>query len=485
MAAVRSRSLRARGRTGQAGASVCIGGYLVSRLKEYGVRHIFGIPGDYVLRFCHHLQDSGMAMVGTAKEDGAGFAADAYARVSGMGALYVTYCVGGLSVANAVAGAYAEKSPVVVISGAPGMNERINDPLLHHKVKTFNTQKEIFERLTVCAVVLDDAQSAFQRIDEALRACWTLKRPVYIELPRDMVDVVPRQPYQSAAVAEPVSHAAALSEAVAEAVAALARAKRPVILADVEIHRFGLGIELTELVARSGIPVAVTILGKSVIGEGDPSFIGVYEGAMGHPEVRRQVEDSDCLLMLGTVLTDVNLGVFTASLERSRIIEATSEKIQVRHHRWEGVRLGDFLRALIKAPLAKRRVVRRRPKPPIAPAGEARMTAERLFQLINVRLQDRMAVVCDVGLCLFGAIDLVIQRKTEFLALPATPRWASASPASIGLGAGQPRAASGGAGRRWGLPNDRQRALNHRPAGARSDRGGVQQLRLYHRALHR
>ena len=114
-----------------------IGQYLIQRLQDYGVRHVFGIPGDYILGFYDQLSRSPLSVVGTAKEDGAGFAADAYARVHGMGACCVTYCVGGLSVANAVAGAYAEKSPVVVITGSPGMRERINDPLLHHKVRTF------------------------------------------------------------------------------------------------------------------------------------------------------------------------------------------------------------------------------------------------------------------------------------------------------------------------------------------------------------
>ncbi len=337
-----------------------IGGYLIRRLHEYGVRHAFGIPGDYVLRFYDQLAHSPIQVIGMAKEDGAGFAADAYARVAGIGCLCVTYCVGGLSVANPVAGAYAEKSPVVMISGSPGMNERIKDPLLHHKIKSFSTQKEIFEHITVAAVVLDDAQSAFRRIDEALRACWTRKRPVYIELPRDMVDVVPELPQHDAPEPPEARDEGAFAEALAEAVALLSRAQRPVILADVEVHRFGLAIELTRLAETTGIPVAVTILGKSVISELHPNFIGVYEGAMGRPEVRDAVEGSDCLLMLGTVLTDVNLGVFTAHLDRSRAIEATSEKVQISHHRWDGVPLGDFLRALTAAAIPPRAVPPRR-----------------------------------------------------------------------------------------------------------------------------
>ena len=104
-----------------------IGGYLIQRLRDYGIEHVFGIPGDYILAFYAQLEQSSLGVVGTTREDCAGFAADAYARVRGMGAVCVTYCVGGLSVCNSVAGAYAEKSPVVVISGSPGLGERKNN----------------------------------------------------------------------------------------------------------------------------------------------------------------------------------------------------------------------------------------------------------------------------------------------------------------------------------------------------------------------
>src|SRR3954462_12847720 len=170
-------------------ASLSIGQYLIDRLYEHGVRHVFGIPGDYVLAFYDQLQRSKLQIVNTCDEQGAGFAADAYAGVRGLGAVCVTYCVGGLKVANTTAEAFAEKSPVVVISGAPGIREREKNPLLHHKVREFDTQKKVFEQLTVASTVLSDPQTALQEIDRVLHACLRYKRPVYIELPRDMVQV--------------------------------------------------------------------------------------------------------------------------------------------------------------------------------------------------------------------------------------------------------------------------------------------------------
>src|SRR6187551_2826946 len=140
--------------------SLTIGEYLIQRLYAQGVRHVFGIPGDYVLGFYDLLSKSKLRIVNTCDEQGAGFAADAYARVHGLGVVCITYCVGGLKVVNPVAGAFAEKSPLVVISGAPGLHEREKNPLLHHKVREFDTQKRVFEQITVASAVLSDPDTA-------------------------------------------------------------------------------------------------------------------------------------------------------------------------------------------------------------------------------------------------------------------------------------------------------------------------------------
>src|ERR1700756_775157 len=90
--------------------SNAIGDYLIKRLEAMGVGHIFGIPGDYVLGFYDALERSNLRVINTCDEQGAGFAADAYARVRGLGAVCITYCVGGLKVANPTAGAFGAKT---------------------------------------------------------------------------------------------------------------------------------------------------------------------------------------------------------------------------------------------------------------------------------------------------------------------------------------------------------------------------------------
>jgi TPP-dependent 2-oxoacid decarboxylase len=421
--------------------STSIGEYLIQRLYKYGVRHVFGLPGDYVLGFYDLLQQSKLRIINNCDEQGAGFAADAYARVRGLGAVCITYCVGGLKVANATAEAYAEKSPVVIISGAPGIKERSRNPLLHHKVREFDTQKKVFEQLTVASTVLSDLQTAFQEIDRVLHAALRYKRPVYIELPRDLVNEPGIAHHQPREVHEG-SDAHALEAALAEAQDMINGARKPVIIADVEVHRFGLQKVVMALAEKAKIPVATTLLGKSVIGEQHPYYLGVYEGAMGRERVRRYVEASDCVLLLGAFMTDLNLGVFTARLDPARSIYTTSEKLSIRYHSFDNVRFKDFMQGLLSLKL-RRRVLPRLSFPRSSDSQvvprPGPLTVKRLFEQLNSFLTESTVVVADVGDALFGAADLFIHHRTEFLGPAYYASMGFAVPASIGVQMANPK----------------------------------------------
>jgi len=416
-----------------------IGDYLIQRLEALGVGHVFAVPGDYVLGFLHELDRSSLRVINTCDEQGAGFAADAYARVRGLGVVCITYCVGGLKVANATAEAFAEKSPVVVISGAPGTRERVKNPLLHHKVRDFDTQFRVFQQLTVASTVLDDPHTALREIDRVLMAALRFKRPVYIELPRDMIGAVGTA-WPASAVSEG-SDPDALREVLREATAMINAAHQPAILAGVELHRFGLQDQLLQLVEATNIPVAATMLGKSVIAETHPLYLGVYQGAMGHDEVRQYVESSDCLIMLGAFMTDVNLGIYTAQLDQQRSISVTSERAAIGYHSFADIRLEDFLRGVITADIHRRGTVAiPHPQPPEAfiPTLGAPVTIQRLFQRLNAFLDDDTVVIADPGDALFAGVDLFIQSRTEFLAPAYYTSLGFAVPASIGVQLARP-----------------------------------------------
>jgi len=419
-----------------------VSSYLIDKLYSLGVRHIFGVPGDYVLGFFHALERSSLRIINTCDEQGAGFAADAYARVNGLGVVCITYCVGGLKVANPTAQAFAEKSPVIVISGAPGTNERIKTPLLHHRVRDFDTQLKVFEQLTVASTVINNPQTACREIDRVLHEALRYKRPVYIELPRDMLSANVTLPHHPREKIEP-GDTDGLQEALNEATDMINAAKKPVIIAGVELHRFGLQDTLLKLLEHTGIPIVATLLSKSVIRENHPQYLGVYEGAMCREELRRYVESSDCLILLGALMTDIDLGVFTAHLEQRRSIYVSSEKLLIRYHAYEGMSMEDFIHGLLKVNIRRREgidiVKPPQPQQPTpAPVSGKQLTVKYLFQSLNDFLDDNTVVIADPGEAMFAAADMTIHGETEFLAPAYYTSMGFALPASIGVQMAKP-----------------------------------------------
>jgi len=408
--------------------------YLIKKLYDYGVRHVFGVPGDYALGFFHELELSNLEVVNTCDEQGAGFAADAYARVNGLGVVCVTYSVGSLKVANSTAQAFAEKSPVIVISGAPGVKERLENPLLHHKVGSFDTQLKVFEQLTVASTIINDAEIAGKEIDRVLSAAIRNKQPVYIELPRDMgTEIV--TPYKTSLVFDQNTDKNVLKEALVEAVTIINSSKKPVILAGVEIHRFGFQKLLLKIIEKTNIPIACTLLGKTVISENHPRFLGIYEGAMGREDVKDYVESSDCLILLGTFMTDINLGIYTAHLEKGSSIYVTSEKISIHYHTFENIQMEEFLQGFLNSDL-KFHKTNNIPHPihPVQtkPIKGKNVSVSYLFQSLNWFLDDNTIVITDPGDAMFGAVDMTIHKAAEFLAPAYYASLGFAVPASIG-----------------------------------------------------
>src|SRR5882672_3943413 len=212
---------------------------LLEGLKNHGAREIFGIPGDFVLPFFKIIEESSILPHFTlSHEPAVGFAADAAARYhAGIGVAVVTYGAGAFNLVNSVAGAYAERSPVVVIAGAPGARERTGGFMLHHQARTIDTQANVFHQVTCDQAVLNNPETAPAEIARVLRSARERSLPVYIEFPRDMVaeqvEPVPMLP-RSAVDTD------AVAECAAEILARLARAKSPVIVVDIEIRRYGI-----------------------------------------------------------------------------------------------------------------------------------------------------------------------------------------------------------------------------------------------------
>lgn len=387
--------------------------FLIERLENAGVKHVFGVAGDYVLQFINKITNSQkLEFINNTDENHAGFAADAYARVHGIGCVCATYNVGALKLCNAVAGAYAERSPVIVISGSPGIRERNEDFLLHHVVKSFDNQLSIFKHITCYSVILDDATTAGWQIDQAFEMLKHYKQPIYIELPRDIADQPLRYDvYRQGTPVEVATDEENLEEAFSEVQTWIQQSKKPVIMAGVQIARCGLGSNLVRFAERHNIPMVTTLLSKSTVNEHHPLFAGVYCGSKTTEDsVCQLVDDSDCLLVFGEMLTDMMFGFQSQKFTKRQAVFCSIEELKVRNHKYSNVGFVDFCNRIFKADLGKKEPPEFSSRKVIEKfiPQQTNITTERFFQKINGMLTDQMIVVADIGECLFGASELTV-----------------------------------------------------------------------------
>ncbi len=401
---------------------------------------MFGVPGDFTLLLNHLLDQQPGLFVGTCDEQGAGFAADAYARLRGIGVVMVTWGVGGLKLVNSTAQAWAESVPVVVISGAPGLGERAGDPLLHHKVKDFATQMRVMQDVTEYAAYVDDPQTAPRIIAEAFATARRECRPVYLEIPRDIVGEpcgpLPEIPPPPDAEPDPEVLAACLDDLQRE----LDAAARPAIISGVLVARLGLQAHLDAIARATGYPVAETLLGKSSVGSDDPWFRGVYAGAISSDtHVRELIDNADRVLVLGAYISDLNTGLFTTGLERAHTIISHQKTTHVGVRGYDGVGMAAVMRGLVDrlgATVSDRQPGPRLRPPFTASPGEP-LSARALFEALRARLGHGHTIIAEAGDSLFGSADLRPE-ESGFLATAYYASLGYAVPAALGAGLARP-----------------------------------------------
>jgi indolepyruvate decarboxylase len=410
---------------------------LLQGLKDHGARELFGIPGDFILPLFKVIEESRILPHFTlSHEPGVGFAADAAARYhSGLGVAVVTYGAGAFNLVNAVAGAYAERSPVVVIAGAPGAGERASGFALHHQARTVDTQFSVFREITCDQAGLTDPAAAPHAIARVLRSARERSLPVYIEFPRDMVGVaseavpvLPRRPVD----------AAALAECADEVTQKLRTAKSPVIIVDVEVRRYGAEDRVAELARRLKIPVVTTFMGRGLLENAGDVVRGTYLGAAGDAAVTRLVEDADALLLLGVILSDTNFALSERKLDPRSTMLVIDREVRIGHHVYPDLPIEDVVGALLARakPATRRSKGRRAPLryPRGLAADDAPIAPSDIATAIN-DLFDRhgtMPMTSDIGDCLFTAMEI------ENTALAAPGYYAGMGfgvPAGIGVAA--------------------------------------------------
>src|SRR5499427_572600 len=384
---------------------------LLAALKENGAHDIFGIPGDFVLPLFKVIEESNILPNFTlSHEPAVGFAADASARYhAGLGVAAVTYGAGAFNLVNSIAGAYAERSPVVVIAGAPGAHERSSGYLLHHQARTIDTQLAVFREITCDQAVLTDPVTAPTQIARVLRSAREMSLPVYIEFPRDMV----------AAEVEPVlalpprhADAGALAECADEILACIDKAAAPVAVVDVEIRRYGVEDKIAALARKLNLPLVTTFMGRGLLEHAGDVVAGTYLGAAGDPAITKLVEDADLVLMLGVIFSDTNFALSNRAPDPRRTILASSREVQIGYHCFRDVPLADLIEGLearAKPSTPRPHQLKRRSAYPRGlPADDAPIAPSDVATAIN-DLFDRhgkMPMTSDIGDCLFTAMEI-------------------------------------------------------------------------------
>jgi len=420
--------------------AITLRSFLFDQLWARGVRHIFGIPGDFVLNLYEALERDGrFGLVRLSHEPAVGFAADGSARITGgLGVCCVTYGAGGLNMVNPVACAYAEESPLVVLSGGPGRIEKRAGLPVHHEVKSFESQLRVYAEVTEYSAILDDPRTAAAHIARALDVAVKMKRPVYLEIPRDMVDAPIDSPAEDAAL-ELNTDEGAVAEAVAEIAERLSTAARPVLIVGVEVHRFQLRDQVVRLAERLGVPVASSFLGRGVFPTRHLQFAGTYLGVVSPPPLRDVVENSDCVLLLGELISDTSLGVSAERLTESNLIICVAREVFVGHHRYRDTPLERVVAGLVESPAlaawpAQAAAV---PLPVLAgleprSADAAPMTVARVIEAANefVEAHPEVPLVSDTGDCLFAAVEI---QSNDCVAPAYYATMGFAVPAALGL----------------------------------------------------
>ena len=406
---------------------------LLLALKAHGARQIFGIPGDFALPYFRIIEESQILPLYTlSHEPGVGFAADASARINGgLGVAAVTYGAGALNMINAVAAAFAEKSPLVVLSGGPGKGESRSGLLLHHQAKTLDSQFQIFKEITCDQVRLDDAERAPADIARVLASCLRKSEPVYIEIPRDMVAMpcAPVVPEPSQAV-DPD----ALEACVDEILERLAQAKSPVLMAGVEVRRYGLEAKVALLSRRLGIPVVTSFMGRGLLADQDAPLVGTYMGVAGFPEVTQLVENSDGLFLLGEIICDTNFAVSETKIDMRKTIQALDGRVTIGYHTYSHLPLAAVVERMLACLGADEKVFSVKPQTFRygMPADSNSITPTDIATAVNDLMvaHGKMPIASDMGDCLFTAMEI------EHTALVAPGYYATMGfgvPAGLGL----------------------------------------------------
>ncbi|UPQ73944.1 alpha-keto acid decarboxylase family protein [Kluyvera ascorbata] len=422
--------------------SYTVADYLLDRLADCGVDHLFGVPGDYNLQFLDHvIAHRQIRWVGCANELNAAYAADGYARMQGCGALLTTFGVGELSALNGVAGSFAEHVPVLHIVGAPSTSAQQRRECLHHTLGdgNFDHFRQMSAPVSVAQGVLD-AANARDEIDRVLRDIVRYSRPGYLLLPADIASLPTSRPVNALTVNNAPTDSTELAEFVSHARALLRDSRRVSLLADVLALRFGLQSTLNKWVDAVPIPHATMLMGKGLFNETHAGFVGTYSGGASLPETRAAIEDADVIFCIGTCFTDTITAGFTHHIPQEKSIEIQPFAARVGKRWFSGISMQEAVNALMTLSrdfsaqwqIQPGRVMKS------ASADNGHLTQRHFWQTLEKYLQPHDILLGDQGTAAFGLADLTLPQGASLIVQPLWGSIGYTLPAAFGAQTSQP-----------------------------------------------
>ena len=425
-----------------------VGSYLAARLSQIGLKHHFAVAGDFNLVLLDQLlTNKDLEQVYCCNELNCGYSAEGYARACGAAAAVVTFSVGGLSAINAIAGAYAENLPVILVSGAPNTNDRATEHLLHHTLAThdWSYQWEIAKKLTCAAVAITSAADAPHQIDYAIRSALREKKPAYIEIACNIAAAPCAAPGPvSALIAEEPSDAESLEGAIAAASNFLQGKQKPVLLIGSKLRAARAEKQAIELADALGCAVTVMAAAKSFFPEDHPQFAGIYWGEISSPGAREIVDWADAVVCVGTIFNDYSTVGWTAMPSGGGVLTADQNRVYLDGYDFGRVHLRDFLAGLARkvekrdATMVEYKRIRAEPRPEIRAEPEAKLMRAEIVRQIQSLLTADTTVIAETGDSWFNGVALKLPGGARF---EVEMQWGSIGwsvPATFGYAVGAP-----------------------------------------------
>jgi indolepyruvate decarboxylase len=415
-----------------------VGQYLVDRLHQLGLEHLFSIAGDYSIEWLNrYVTPSSIEIIEEVNEVNAGYAADGYARLKGIGVLCVTYSAGALCAVNAVAGAYVEKVPLVLINGTPSIKKTLTFEQTgfsaHHFISGRETDLQSFEHITVVTIRVDNPDLAPMLIDYALTQCISERRPIYIELLQDMVDLECEPPRGVLKPARILSDETSLEQSVAQICAKLESAENPLIWVGVEIDRLGLQQKAMSLIQQLNVPFVTELLSKAVLSEDDALFVGVLDGQASSTAVTDLARTSDFILALGVWLTDINSLGWNPDFDKTAF--ASLDAVKFGTYFGGQVALEHLIDGILAKQVAPK--VRNLPEklahsaPTVGSADE--ITYQGFYNFIQQYIDKNTIVGSDASMNYFGSLLLDVPSPGGFVAQSSYSSIGYIGPAATGI----------------------------------------------------